>query len=548
MTLFKHSLRVNGLRCKKILVGIIYLDKIIYKKAILENDYVVKTDLEGNITFVNDNFCTISGFSREELLSLNYKQLVKLDQLNKQVNRKMLKTIFLGRNWQGIIANRTRDNDYFYLDTSIHPLKNDQDQITEILSFGNNVTDHIKLLKYDKLTGLKNRESLRLEIKKDKHYAIVIANLDNFSEVNEFYGGYTGDMVIKESAKRLSELFTNDCVFRLQSDEFAVLIPLPYKYDKAIYVNSLKNRLKSLFDESCVIDGIDHYISATFGLHIGNDNLLRNANIAYKNSKKINENFSVYADDMFYKFADFSHNKKVAFEIKDAIAQNQITPYYQAIIDNKTGKIEKYEALARIVKEEDIMMPGTFLNISKKIKYYNDITRAMILKCFDNFKDMGDKQVSINLTIEDISNIRTFNFIIEQLSHNKNNKFITFELVETEGIDDFELFDKFVKTIKKFGANISIDDFGTGYSNFSYLTKMEPDFLKIDGSLIKNIENQKDFDVVKSIVDFAKMYDIKTIAEFVENEDIYVLVKELGIDYSQGYHFGRPVPFEEIEI
>ena len=186
------------------------------------------------------------------------------------------------------------------------------------------------------------------------------------------------------------------------------------------------------------------------------------------------------------------------------------------------------------------------LNISKKIKYYNDITRAMILKCFDNFKDMNDKQVSINLTIEDISNIRTFNFIIEQLSKNKNNEFITFELVETEGIDDFELFDKFVNTIRKFGANISIDDFGTGYSNFSYLTKMEPDFLKIDGSLIKNIENEKDFDVVKSIVDFAKMYNIKTIAEFVENEDIYILVKELGIDYSQGYHFGRPVPFEDI--
>ena len=170
----------------------------------------------------------------------------------------------------------------------------------------------------------------------------------------------------------------------------------------------------------------------------------------------------------------------------------------------------------------------------------------MILKCFDNFKDMNDKQVSINLTIEDISNIRTFNFIIEQLSKNKNNEFITFELVETEGIDDFELFDKFVNTIRKFGANISIDDFGTGYSNFSYLTKMEPDFLKIDGSLIKNIENEKDFDVVKSIVDFAKMYNIKTIAEFVENEDIYILVKELGIDYSQGYHFGRPVPFEDI--
>ena len=522
------------------------LDELIYKKAILENDYVIKTDLEGNITFANENYCKISGFSQEEIIGIKYNKILKHDQLNKQVNRTMLKTVFLGKNWQGIMGNKTKEENFFYLDTNIYPIKDENENIIEILSFGNDVTDHIKLLKYDKLTSLKNRESLRLEIQKNRHYITVIANLDNFSEVNEFYGGYTGDMVIREAAKRLSEIFSKDCVFRLQSDEFAILIPLPYKYDKEYYIDNIKNKLKALFDESLIIEDIDHYITATFGLHIGNDNLLRNANIAYKNSKKINENFSVYSDDMYYKFADFSNNKKVAFDIKEAIKDNQVTPYYQPIIDNLTGETVKYEALARIVKEKSVMMPGTFLNISKKIKYYNEITRAMILKSFDNFKNMDNKQVSINLTIEDISNIRTFNFIIEQLTKNKNNKFITFELVETEGIDDFELFDKFVHTIRKFGANISIDDFGTGYSNFSYLAKMEPDFLKIDGSLIKNIENEKDFDVVKAIVDFAKMYNIKTIAEFVESEDIYVLVKELGIDYSQGYYFGKPIPFENI--
>ena len=524
------------------------MDKNIYKKAILENDYVVKTDLEGKITFVNENFCEISGFAEDELIGLKYNNLIKLDQLNKQVNRTMLKSIFLGNNWQGIIGSRSKNSDFFYLDTNVSPVKDENDNIVEILSFGNDVTSHIKLLKYDKLTNLKNRESLRLEIQNNRHYITIIVNLDNFSEVNEFYGGYTGDMVIKEAAKRLSLVFGKDFVFRLQSDEFAILIPLPYKYDREVHIDSVKNKLKSLFDESLVIEDIDHYITATSGLHIGNDNLLRNANISYKNSKTLNESFSVYREDMFYKFADFSNNKKVAFNIKEAIREDQITPYYQPIIDNKTGEVVKYEALARIVNNDTVLMPGTFLDISKKIKYYNDITRAMILKSFENFKNLNGKQISINITIDDIANIRTFNFIIEQLSKNKNNEFITFELVETEGVKDFDLFDKFVHTVRKFGAKISIDDFGTGYSNFSYLAKMEPDFLKIDGSLIKNIENQKDFDVVKAIVDFAQMYNIKTVAEFVENEDIYILVKELGIDYSQGYFFSRPVPYEDIVV
>lgn len=522
------------------------LDKDIYKKAVLENDYVIKADLEGNITFANKNFCTLSGFCHDELVGLKYNKILKLDKLNKQVNRNMLKTVFLGKSWQGIIENRTKDQDFFYMDTSIFPVKDEQGAVIEILSLGKDITDHIKLLKYDKLTSLKNRESLRAEIQKSKHYIMVIVNLDNFSEVNEFYGGFTGDKVIKECAKRFSDMFSQDFVFRLQSDEFAILIPLPYQYEKDIYIDDIKNKLKSIFDEALHIEDMELHLTATSGLYVGNDNLLRNANIAYKNSKKMNEDFSVYSEDMFYKFADFSNNKKLASEIKIAIKDDQVTPYYQPIVDNNTGKIVKYEALARLIQDDNVIMPGDFLNISKKIKYYNEITRAMIAKSFKDFKKLKNKHLSINLSIEDIANVRTFKFIIEQLTKNKDNKFITFELVESEGIEDFELFNKFVKTVKKFGAKISIDDFGTGYSNFSYLAKLEPDFLKIDGSLVRNIEKKKDFDVVKAMVNFAKMYNIKTVAEFVENEDIYVLVKELGIDYSQGYYFGKPVPFESI--
>ena len=243
------------------------------------------------------------------------------------------------------------------------------------------------------------------------------------------------------------------------------------------------------------------------------------------------------------------HNKDFH---KIALIGNKSWQEYGVKISNwfSVGSMEYFEniddALARLIKGDDVVPPGAFIDISKKIKYYHQITRAMLIKSFEDFGNRSDIGVSINLTIEDIANIRTFNLIIELLSKNKHNHNITFELVESDGIEDYELFNKFVTTVKNFGAKISIDDFGTGYSNFSYLSKIEPNFLKIDGSLIKNIENLKDFNVVKTIIDFAKMYNILTVAEFVENEDIYILVKELGIDYSQGYYFSKPLAIENI--
>lgn len=518
------------------------LNTNVYENSILANNYVIKTNKAGKITFVNSNYLNLTGFCAEDILDSCFNNFVISDN-----DGDILDELSSHQYWKGIIKSFSKDGTPLYMDIQINPVYDKKGRISEILAFGSDVSEYINIKKYDKLTGLKNRDALAGEIIDNTLYSIAIVNLDNFSEINEFYGGYIGDQVIRKASKRLVSVFSKHHVFRLQGDEFAILNRLPEDYNQEMVVESIKNRVKSIFEASLELDDIDLPITATVGMYIGREKLLRNANIAYKNSKQKNINFSLFSDEMFYKFADFSHNKKVANDIKEAIKDDLVTPYYQAIVDNKTKKVVKYEALARLVKEDSVLMPSSFLDISKKIKYYNKITRTMIYKSMKDFSQLPHLQLSINISLEDIANTRTFAFIIEQLQQNKNNEFITFEIVESEGIEDFALFDKFVSVIKKFGAKISIDDFGTGYSNFSYLTKLEPDFLKIDGSLIKNIENQKDFDVVKTIVGFAKMYNIKTIAEYVENEDIFVLIQELGIDYSQGYHFGKPITFKEIE-
>jgi len=134
-------------------------------------------------------------------------------------------------------------------------------------------------------------------------------------------------------------------------------------------------------------------------------------------------------------------------------------------------------------------------------------------------------------------------FILEKVNSLKDKSKITFEIVESEDVRESEIFKEFLRILKEKGCSIYIDDFGSGYSNFDYILKLYPDGVKIDGSLIKNILEDKNSKViVKTVISFAKEMNIKTVAEFVENEEIFNLLKEMGVDYFQGYYFSPPKP------
>lgn len=246
-------------------------------------------------------------------------------------------------------------------------------------------------------------------------------------------------------------------------------------------------------------------------------------------------------DDNISLDKEYKNNIKWTKSIKEAIEKDNILAVYQPIINNKTMKIQKYEALVRLKKEDALISPYFFLEISKKTKFYNQITKIMIEKTINQFKNLN-YNFSINLTIEDILNNEIKNYIYEVLSNSGIGERLVFEIVESESIENFDIVLDFIKKVKAYGCKIAIDDFGTGYSNFEYLLKLKADFIKIDGSLIKNID--KDIlseKVCRNIVNFAKDLGMKTIAEFVENESILQKVKELGIDYSQGYYFSAPI-------
>ena len=245
----------------------------------------------------------------------------------------------------------------------------------------------------------------------------------------------------------------------------------------------------------------------------------------------------------------FEENIKWVKQLKVGFRENLFQAYFQPIVDTKTKEVYKYEALIRYITKEGVeIAPYHFINVAKKTKLYPNIIKIVIQDSFKLIKNKN-KRVSVNISFDDIANEETTAFIYEILEQNRDfTEFLEFEILESEEISDFNEVAKFISEIKKFDCIVGVDDFGAGYSNFNLLTLLDIDFVKIDGSLIERINTSKDLEIiVNTIANFSKEFKVKTVAEYVSNEDIYNKIKELNIDYCQGYYFDKPLSYDSIK-
>jgi diguanylate cyclase (GGDEF)-like protein len=393
----------------------------------------------------------------------------------------------------------------------------------------------------DHLTNLPNVYQLRKDLHENDDAGLIIVNIDNFQTINNFYGFIVGDYVIEEVGKYLKETIKEHKVYRLSGDEFAIVLEKNMGfYDLKEYLIELYDSIKSIVVE---YQDIKIYIDLTLASCANRDvkDMFSKVSMALKYAKDIHVPFWIYEDRMEFE-NEYERNLKLSALVRSAIEKSDIVPYYQAIIDNKTSQVTKYECLARLIDGNGkVLPPQLFIPVAKKIKAYNILTKTIIEKSFSAFKDI-DMDFSINLSIEDIMSSEIFKFIIDKLKENSEvSQRVTFELLESEAIGDFKKVERFIGEVKRYGADVAIDDFGSGYSNFSYLTKINVSYIKIDGSLIQDIDVDKNaFLVVETIVRFAKKLGIKTIAEYVWSSTVMDVVKELGIDYSQGFYIDEP--------
>lgn len=395
----------------------------------------------------------------------------------------------------------------------------------------------------DSLTTLPNRFALidRLNLNKKKRSSLILVDINSFKAINNFYGFDIGDSLLREFAKVLREFIAGskfEC-FKIHADEFALFIEDELSYSEIMeFITSLKN---SISQRQFLDDTYHISLDVSVGVAIDGKNLYSKADMAIKGAKSSDKGYFIYSEEhnLYKKYED---NIKWTKRLKKAIKESRVICVYQPIINNRSEKIEKYETLVRLVDEDGkLVSPFFFLEIAKQVKLYPEITKRVISQSLEKFKELKSFNLSINLSFLDIVNPEITEFIFSKLDEFKECKRVTFEILESEGIDNFDSVIAFIEKAKSKGCKISIDDFGSGYSNFSHLMKLKVDYIKIDGSMIKNLPSDENSQIiVATIVNFANQLGVKTVAEFVHSDEVYKKVKELGVDYSQGFYLGEP--------
>ena len=399
---------------------------------------------------------------------------------------------------------------------------------------------HILLQLYtDSLTKTPNRTSLVLDIKNNIGNKIILINVDNFKHINDLYGNTIGDKVLVEICKRLDRFRNNKYVhniYKLHADEFAVLFYEKINRSELIdFVNDLEKSL----NQEYYTDNIEILLSITMGISDSTSKILEEADMALKLAKE-NQVRSLFFEESMKIKEKYENNITWVKNIKKAIAGDNIVPVFQPIYNNSTEEVNKFECLIRMVLDKELVSPAYFIDIAKKSRFYTHLTKIMLLKSAEYFADK-DYIFSINISLYDIYSKESTIFFTSVIDDYKIGDKIIFELTEAEQIENNSQVIFFIDKVKERGCKIAIDDFGTGYSNFDYLLKMNVDILKLDGSLIKNLpENKQSEVVVETLVNFAKKLNIKTVAEYVFSKEVFDIVKKLGLDYSQGYYVGKP--------
>jgi PAS domain S-box-containing protein len=507
-----------------------------YHELLNKNSIISKTNKDGVITSVNDNFCKISEYSKEELIGKTHA-IVRHPETPDAFYKDLWNTIKNKKiEWSGVIKNLSKTGKTYYIKTTIKPILDSNDEIVEYLSIRSNIS-----------TIMSDKKHLIDKIEAKNLFLLILIQIEDFDILDKFYNLLTVDKLEKTFAFNMLSYLPNsyvfDNIYNIGNGRFALLADFfDYSSTDTNIKEYLETFIKNIRKSTLVIDEIEYDLNIIVSYSFGKEHLYEDAKCGLDEAINKKEMIKYANDSSIKEHIEAKKNMEIIKMVKIALDNYKIVSYFQPIINNKTKKLEKYESLVRLVDESgNVLSPLSFLDISKKGNYYNKITHRVLENSFKILEHISTK-ISINLSSLDIEKELTQTKLFELLDEYKDYASrIVFELLEDEHVKDFNVIKNFIKKVKALGVQIAIDDFGAGYSNFERLLEFDPDILKIDGSLVKNIVNDTySRNVVETIVTFAKKQNIITIAEYVENEEIFNILNDLGVDYSQGYYFGEP--------
>jgi len=414
---------------------------------------------------------------------------------------------------------------------------------------------------YDPLTNLPNRKKIMevfdaLIANKNEKFAVFFLDLDNFKNINDNFGHQAGDYILKNVAIRLDNVVgPNDTISRIGGDEFIIIVR---DFNCIEEVEKIATAIGTSLRSSITYNENDLFVGASIGISIfpehgtDVDTLIKHADLAmYESKENGGYGYKIYDESMNNNTID-----KLSMKIKlnNAILNNEFITYFQPLVDLKSMKVSKSEALIRWKQQDKIIPPIEFIPIAKSIGELIYIDNWMLknacIQC-KKWQDLGEKDFSVSVNIS-YKQLKQENFvklvenILKEVSLSANS--LNLEITEDEAMEDPELIISLLTELKALGVKISLDDFGTGYSSLSYVNMLPIDTIKIDRSLVLNLENDsKSILIIKSIIGMAHSLNIKVVAEGIETKEQFNMLKEIQCDLIQGYLIGMPMNSEEFQ-
>jgi len=410
---------------------------------------------------------------------------------------------------------------------------------------------------YDILTNLPNRRFfleqldsvLKILHQKSQYGVLVLIDIDNFKKINESLGYHLGDLILINIKNRLKELLTPfDLIARIGSDEFAIFLTKIKNENELFHI--LKEKLNN-FEFLFEVDSKKVLVTLNVGVAFfpkdakTKEDLFAKAEKSLNESKKSGKRFYVYNSKLDNNMLE---RIEIESELMQAIENDEFEMYYQPIIDIKNKKIYSFEALLRwISPKRGVVSPVKFIPILEETGLINEVGGLVLNKVCDFLEKTEDVKISINISVKQLLNK---NFIDDLLNNLKkysfNNERLIIEITESMLMENINAFIYDVFKLNAEGIEVEIDDFGTGYSSLAYLKRLPVDALKIDKTFIKDIvKNVDDLTISTAIINLGHTLGKKIIAEGVENERQFKILKDLNCDYLQGYYFAKPMPENE---
>jgi diguanylate cyclase (GGDEF)-like protein/PAS domain S-box-containing protein len=529
------------------------------------HDLVWSIDTQGRWIYLNGAATSIYGYQQEQMLGRPFTDFQAAESAERDAIA--FEQVLSGRDLiQYETVHLDKDGQRRYISFNARPSFDDHGNVMLISGTARDITEQKRFeeeltyqAQHDNLTGLHNRSYFQSELERVSsrvtrsaaECALLYLDLDQFKYVNDTVGHAAGDRLLKECTAMLKKnIREGDLLARFGGDEFTIIL-YNIDHDHAIPV---AENIRSMFEHYRFYDsGKTFNVTCSIGLTMidshteSAEEALSRADLACNISKNQGRNCVHEYTEEDNEQSEMAEDMGWVTRVRDAIDNDRFKLLYQPIMSLASGDIHGYEVLLRLPTEDGpTIKPSGFIPAAERFGLMHNLDRWTVRRAMEFLAELHadnvETQFSINLSGRAVDDHELVNMVRSILNDSGlNPASLTFELTETAAIANLQAARKFIAALKDLGCRMALDDFGSGFCSFNYLKHLPVDSLKIDGAFVQPLATTKvDQAMVQSMNQIAHALGKTTTAEFVENQETFVILKDFGVDYAQGHYIGKP--------